>query len=227
MEAAEGRAITRRPTGARRATARAMPIAAAFLLAAVCGAPPDVTEPAPRADTAAEALRALAQASAGDPDVVEVRAAAERAADGVASTAKGLGRRARLAALLPRLTAEWRHDEEAYRVVGLQASGEVDYQRLSPGTSFAVRATWELGTLVAAREELAAASVAAARAQRREDAVARALALFHERRRARLALLLAPPAAPLARAEAELALARMTAELDALTGGLFSRGARP
>jgi hypothetical protein len=203
-----------------------MPIATAFLLAALCAAPSADPDPAPRADTAAEALRALAQASAGDPDVVQVRLAAGREADGAAAPAKGWERRARLAALLPRLTAEWRHDEEAYRVVGLQASGEVDYQRLSPGTSFAVRATWELGALVAAREELAAASVAAARAQRRDRAVARAVALFHERRRARVALLLAPPAAPLARAEAELAVDRMTAELDALTGGLFARGGR-
>jgi hypothetical protein len=178
-------------------------------------------------DAAAAALRALALASAGDPRVEDVRAAAAREADRAAPIASGWGRRVRLAALLPRLTAEWRHDEEAYRVVGLQASGEVDYQHLSPGTTFAVRATWELGALVASRDELAAASAAAARAQRREEAVARASALFHERRRARVALLLAPPAAPLARAEAELAVARMTAELDALTGGLFARGGRP
>jgi hypothetical protein len=204
-----------------------MPIVPALLVAAFAAAPIVPPDPAAAADPGAEALRALALSSAGDPDLGEVRAAAAREVESGGGSPRGWARRVRLAALLPRLTAEWHHDEQAYRVVGLQASGEVDYQRLSPGTSFAVRATWDLGALVAAREELAAASAAAARAQRREDAVGRASALFHERRRARLALLLAPPPAALARAEAELAVERMTAELDALTGGLFARGGRP
>jgi hypothetical protein len=204
-----------------------MPIAAAVFLAALAAASTSSPDLAASPDPRAEALRALALAGAGDPDLGEVRAAAAREAEGGGGSPRDWARRARLAALLPRLTAEWHHDEQAYRVVGLQASGEVDYQRLSPGTSFAVRATWDLGALVAAREELAAASAAAARAQRREDAVGRATALFHERRRARLALLLAPPATAFAHAEAELAVERMTAELDALTGGLFAREGRP
>jgi hypothetical protein len=204
-----------------------MPIAQALLLAALAAAPAGSPDPQDGPDPGAQAARALALAAEGDPDVADVRAAAAREVDGGAASPQGWARRSRLAALLPRVTAEWRHDEQAYRVVGLQASGEVDYQRLSPGTSFAVRASWDLGTLVAAREELAAGAAAAARAQRREEAVARATALFHERRRARLALLLAPPATALARAEAALALDRITAELDALTGGLLSRGRRP
>jgi hypothetical protein len=204
-----------------------MPIVPLVLLAALAALPADPLASAPPGDAAAEARRALASASAGDPDEAEVRAAAAREAGRAGPLGSGWGRRLRLAALLPRLTAEWRHDEEAFRVVGLQSSGEVDYQHLSPGTTIALRATWELGALLASRDELAAAAAASSRAQRRDDAVARAAALFHERRRARVALLLEPPATALARAEAELAVARMTAELDALTGGLFARGRRP
>jgi len=111
--------------------------------------------------------------------------------------------------------------------VGLQGSGEVDYLRLAPGSTYLLRATWDLGGLVAAKGELAAAAAARARAHRRDAAVRRATALFFERQRARLALLLDPPSAPLARAEAELALDRLTAELDAATGGLLSGGRRP
>lgn len=180
-------------------------------------------EPPPRAQ---DATRLLASLSAGEPTVAEVAEAAAREADRETERVDRFAARARLSALLPRLTAEYRQDEQSYRIVGLQGSGEVDYQRRAPGSAFALRATWELGELVAARGELAAAAAGAARARRREAAVRRATALYYERRRAQLALVLDPPAAPLARAEAELALDRLGAELDLATGGLLSRGRR-
>jgi hypothetical protein len=208
---------------AARAASPALPIAAQGRAdpsgdagAAAVPGPPEV-----------DALRALAVVAAGDPPVAEVQAAAARQAEGEGPVIEGFPGRSRLAALLPRLSVEYRRDERSYRVVGLQGSGEVDYLRLAPGNAFQVRATWDLGALVAAKGELAAASAAASRAARREGAARRATALFFERRRAMLALLLAPPAGALARAEAELAVDRLTAELDALTGGLFSRGGRP
>ncbi len=107
-------------------------------------------------------------------------------------------------------------------MVGLQGAGEVDYQHLAPGSALVVRATWELGELVAARGELVAAGAEAERARRRAEAVRRATVVFYERRREQLGLLLAPPQDALARAEAELLVDRLGAELDALTGGLVS-----
>lgn len=166
------------------------------------------------------ALRALAAIGAGEATIGEVQEAAARAADGQVPEAEGFARRARAAALLPRLSIEARRDERSYRVVGLQSSGEVDYRHLSPGSAVLLRATWDLGELVAARGELAAAAASEARARRRADWVRRATALFYERRRAQLALLLAPPEGALPRAEAELQVERLAAELDALTGGL-------
>ncbi len=174
----------------------------------------------PRAE-AADAQRA-AERDAGEPGIAEVQDAASREAEASVAEAPGFPRRARLAALLPRVTAEYRRDERSYRVVGLQGAGEVDYQRLSPGVAFGVSATWELGELVAARGEIAAASAEGERARRRSEAMKRATVLFYERRRARLALLLAPPESALARAQAELEVDRLGAELDALTGGLLS-----
>lgn len=193
-------------------------LAPAIVLAAALSAPP----PFPASRPEGEALRAIGLVSAGEPAVAEVQAAAAREAERDGPAIDGFPRRARLAGLLPRLTAEVRYDERSYRVVGLQGSGEVDYLRLAPGKAFLVRATWDLGTLVAARGELAAASAADARTRRRGAAVKRATTLFFDRRRAMLALVLDPPAGALARAEAELALDRLTAELDVLTGGLLS-----
>jgi hypothetical protein len=195
----------------------ALALAAALVQAAPAPATPQRPDLAER-----DAFRALAALAAGEPTVAEVQDAAARTADREAPEAEGFGRRARLAALLPRLTVEGRRDERSYRVTGLQASGEVDYQHLAPGSALLVRATWDLGELVAAKGELGAAAASEARARRRVEAVRRATALYFDRRRGQLALLLAPPEDARVRAEAELALEALGAELDALTGGLLS-----
>jgi hypothetical protein len=232
--------ITRAAPGAARALlARGMSVPAVALLTALAAAPPAapravaashaVVDPPPAGaayHAESEAYRALAAVSAGEPSIAEVQEAAAREAERGGPDVEGFPGRSRLSALLPRFTAEYRRDDRSYRVVGLQGNSEVDYARFTPGVEFVIRATWDLGTLVAATGEIAAANAASARAQRREAALKRVTALFFDRRRAMLALVLEPPATPLARAEAELAVDRLTAELEALTGGLLSRERR-
>lgn len=168
----------------------------------------------------AQALRALALVSAGEPPVEALQRAAAREADlAGGGPVGGYPGRARMAALLPRFTAEYRHVEVSNRVVGLQGSGEVDYLRLAPSDTFLVRATWDLPSLVACPGELTAGTQAQALARRREEAVDRVTKLFFERRRHRVALLLAPPVDPVARAQAEVEIARLGAEIAAITGG--------
>jgi hypothetical protein len=206
--------------------ARPMLLPSLALLAALAAAPPPpvAPPPVPRADV--DAFRALAAVSAGEPGIVEVQDAAAREAERGGPDVEGFPRRSRVSALLPRVTLEYRREERSYRVVGLQGAEEVDYLRFNPGSAVVVRATWDLAGLVAAKGEIAAAQAASARAQRREAALKRATAVFFERRRAMLALLLEPPPTALARAEAELSVDRLTAELDALTGGLLARERR-
>jgi hypothetical protein len=199
------------------------------LLSTVLSAAPLRAEPPPARSperVEAEAFRALSAVAAGEPSIAEVQAAAARVAAAGVPAAGAFARRARLAALLPRLTAEVRRDERSQRIVGLQGAGEVDYLRLSPGTQVALRASWELGRLAAAPGELGGAAAGAARARRQEEAVRRATSLYYERRKLRLGLWLEPPPDPLERARAELEVDRLGAELDALTGGLVSRSAR-
>jgi hypothetical protein len=186
------------------------------LLALLLAAPPvaPVAPPDP--------ARLLARLTAGEPSIAEVQVAAARHAEAATPDPAGLARRRRMAALLPRVTAQVRHEENAYRVTGLQGTSEVDYLRSSPGTSYSLLATWELGDLVAATGEAAAAAAALARARRRDEAVHQATTLFFERRRRLAALLADPPPDARARLEAELELARVTAELEALTGGLLA-----
>lgn len=173
--------------------------------------PPELEPPPPPAELAAGTL---------DPDVAALQAAAAREAERGVPDPGSYPARARWAALLPRLTAEVRYQDQSNRVVGLQGSGEVDYLRLAPGRTVGVRATWDLGHLVAAPGELQAASHATARARLRAEAVARVTRLHFERQKARVALLLEPPTDPLLRAQAELEVDRLGAEIDALTGGL-------
>lgn len=183
--------------------------------------------PPPAAVAAARSARLLALLADGDPAVEEVQRAAAAQVRADAGALDSWERRARTAAWLPKLSLEYRHDERATRVVGLNGNVESDYVRFSPGDQLAVRAAWDLDRLVFAPDELRAAATASQLMRRREEAVERATRLYFERRRLRLRLALSPPDGALERTESEIAIDAVTAELDALTGGLFSRGRAP
>ena len=90
------------------------------------------------------------------------------------------------------------------------------------GDLFGVRATWDLDSLIFNPAETQAAATAANLLKHRDELVERATHLFFKRQRLRLALMVAAPAAPQLRVEAELELSEVTSQLDALTGGLFA-----
>lgn len=85
------------------------------------------------------------------------------------------------------------------------------------------QARWELGDLVFSRQETAVVRENRYAAKERQKLLQLVTQLYFERRRAQLDLLLSPPAEAGARALAELKIAQLTAELDALSGGRFSR----
>ncbi len=197
-----------------------------LLLLLVLLPPPALASPPPLAPLGADAAvaealaaRALAAIAAREPDVEALQRAVAQAVDRSSYDLRDYPARSRWAALVPHLTAEYRHEEAANRVVGQQTSGEVDYLRLAPSNTMTLRATWDLGALMASPGELPAASQLAARAQRRAEAVEKVTRLFFERRKLRVALLVSPPGDPVARAQAEVEIARLGAEIGALTGG--------
>ena len=171
-----------------------------------------------------EAARLLGLVLAGEPRIESVqRAAAARAAPG-RDDAEGWRRRARLAALVPRLVAEYRHDERSLHVVGVTSGSEVDYLRTSPGDTVSVRLAFDLDGLVFGKQELAAVAAAQRAEGHRRAALDRATRLYHERLRLRLSLVASPPASARERVALEIDLEAVTAELDALTG-LYGEGA--
>jgi hypothetical protein len=169
------------------------------------------------------AARLLSRATSSEPSVEEVQRAARDRGGGRAPAWR---RRARLAALVPKVSAEYRQDDRRYRTVGLTSGSEVDYVRHTPGHVISLRLAWELPDLVFADAELRAAAQLQAQEKARDEAVQRATRLYYERQRLRLAVAAEPSPSARERAERELAIEELGAELDLLTGGLYSGGRR-
>jgi hypothetical protein len=165
------------------------------------------------------ALAALPSVAEGEPGLAEAQAAAARKAGGEAAEDASRTSRARNAHWAPvvRGLAGWKEDQRSRR-------GEF---RLAPlieddtgaGRAWAVTIVWDFSQVVYAREESQIALAHAHLARLRREAAERAGQLWVDRARARAALAELPPGPR--RLEAQLELLRLSAELDALTGGLF------
>jgi hypothetical protein len=207
--------------------------AAALALSLAAGAMPagGATPSAPPAGSTdaarAEGRRVLAALAAADPPIADVqRAAAEH--DGVdPERLKAWVARPRSAHWLPRVSVEGSRTDRDTRVIGVTGTVESDYLRLSPSMQYGIRLTWELDQLVFSRDEPAAAWTASRLIDRREERVRRATRLYFQRRRLLAGLALEPPQDPAQRAARESQVDEITAELDELTGGLFSGRRKP
>ena len=199
----------------------------ALLLAAPPAAAPATSAADPVSAARAESQRVLVLVAAADPPIAEVqRAAAEH--DGVdPERLRAWVARPRSAHWLPRLSVEASRTERDTRVVGVTGTVESDYLRLNPSTQYGIRLSWDLDQLVFSRDEPAAAWTASRLIDRREERVRRATKLYFQRRRLLVQLALEPPREPRERAERENQVDEITAELDELTGGLFSGRRKP
>ena len=199
--------------------AQAQPVAPA------AAAPP----PATRSVPAAAVLRAIA---AGDPPIDALRAAASALALTEPARARSLVRRARVAGWLPELRA--RVDRRLARgesvdlgasittalaPVGIDSDNDVRYE---------LRATWDLAKFAFNPDEIAAHFQALRTADARREIESLVIRLFFERRRLK-ADLNAADANDMSHSglKLELRIEEIEAELDALTGGAFSRLRRP
>ena len=213
------RAIGGRRAGAGRALALGM--LSLLIAAALAG----VVSPPPPEAVEVGAARLLLRATAAEPTVEDVQRAAALAA---APPAPGWNPRA--SGSPPSCPASW--PTRASTSAARAWSASLAARR---STTFATRP---------ATSSVSAAHLAfpRARLRRRRDlprrgaapgvregargGVARATKLYFERQRVRLALAAAPPSAARERAEQELRLLELAAELDALTAGAFTGGAR-
>jgi hypothetical protein len=186
--------------------------------------PPPIKRPAPAA-----VLRAIA---AGDPPIDALRAAASALALTEPPRARSLVQRARLAGWLPELRA--RVDRRLARgesvdlgpsittplaPVGIDSDNDVRYE---------LRATWDLAKFAFNPDEIAAHFQALRTADARREIESLVIRLYFERRRLK-ADLNAADANDMSHSglKLELRIEEVEAELDALTGGAFTRMRRP
>jgi photosystem II stability/assembly factor-like uncharacterized protein len=86
-----------------------------------------------------------------------------------------------------------------------------------------VSVSWELGDIVWNSEQTSIDTRSRLMVQLRQDILDEVNRLYFERRRLQIELLKSPPEDELKLVEKELRIAELTADLDALTGGYFSR----
>lgn len=156
--------------------------------------------------------------AAREPTALEVQAAAVRVAGLSPDRALSAAGRARAAALLPALRVRVARDLDRDESVSLEP-GRADQLGLGASDRLVleVRAEWDLARLAFEPGELAALEAAARLARERRELLEAVTRLYFERRR--LATRLATTPEPDDRAR----FAELTALLDSLTAGLYTR----
>ena len=178
-------------------------------------------------------LALLRAQAAADPPVAALRAAASALALTEPDRAHSLVVRARLAGWLPELRGRVdRHFARSESVdlggptatplapVGIDSDNDVRYE---------LRATWDLSKLVFNPDEIGAQFQALRTADARREIESLVIRLYFDRRRLKAELGAADATAtgmPLSGVRLELRVAEIEAELDALTGGAFTRLSR-
>jgi hypothetical protein len=171
-----------------------------------------------RADDDHEHRRALARLEHAEPTVEATVVAALRHADLDGHPEISLRRRARWSAALPNLTVRagrdtvWDEPNEARTLSAVEQRLELE-----------ARATWRLDQLVFDSTELRIAALGQQRARARATLAAQTTALYYKRRAAQIELLWHPPETIEEQIRRDLMLQELTAQLDAITGGWWSR----
>ncbi|MFB6351497.1 MAG: hypothetical protein ABEN55_05365 [Bradymonadaceae bacterium] len=186
-------------------------------------------------DDPSVSLPALLQSFDDEPSVRAVRDAALEHADLEESAVGNWAARARWSNLLPELKGEiaWldQRDEEFRYSEDIEANDNGRLERESAENRvyqdtrfrrvYSIEAELDLGGLVFDRDELSASRERRKRELARRKLVARVTDLYFERRKKQILRLAAPPDDWRKRLDLVLAIDRLTARLDGLTGGWF------
>lgn len=136
--------------------------------------------------------------------------------------------RARLSALLPqlRIAVDYDTDADDTRTFTSATSEPRKVLGNDQKTGYELRASWDLDEVVFSRSEIQVRRAVVNASRQRDNVVSEVTKIFFSRRRAQVDLLLAEDLSAKARVKAELRIAELTAYLDGLTGGWFSKQIR-
>ncbi len=191
----------------------------------VCGLSTAAAQPSPDAEA-----RKLLERFSGEPSINEVQQAAVQYAQIHPEIFSGLRSRTRWSATLPELKVQVdRGMQDVGREVQRINETTREYENQSLTTeddddlSLLLEARWKLQQLVFNPSEMRAVTENRQASKERHRLLQAVTRSYFERRRAQVDLILSPPGDVAARTMAELKIAELTAELDGLTGGAFSR----
>jgi hypothetical protein len=205
----------------------------ASLLAQMTPVPPQPREPAARVEPAKRSAApvppaVLRAAFAGDPPVAFLRGAATALALAEPDRARSMLGRARWAALLPELRV--RLDRRYSRTESLDLGQSAADPLATPvgvdsinDMRYEWRATWDLGRIVFNPDEVGASTHALRMAEVRRELETVVIRLYFERRRLKAEALATDASDGAPGVRVEIRIQELEAELDALTGGAFSR----
>ena len=161
--------------------------------------------------------QALKGLSANEPTIRQVQEAALRYAEVVhPDRIKALRRNARLKALLPDVSLDY--DKTIYSATGK------DYSNIVIGPrDWGLTLSWDVGDLIFSEQVRLIDSNTRLMVQLRDDILNEVTRLYYERRKLQTELILTPPETPHDKLAKTLRLEELTANIDALTGGYFSR----
>ncbi len=159
----------------------------------------------------------LQKLSLNEPAIQEVQEAALRYAEVIhPQRIKTLRQNAKLKALFPDVTLDYD------KTVGYSVSKSGEYFAVGPydwGLSF----SWDVGDLVFNEQVRLLDGNARLMVQLRDDILNEVTRLYYERRKLQIELMMSPPENPHETIAKRLRLEELTANIDALTGGYFSR----
>ncbi len=155
------------------------------------------------------------------PTVQELEQAAEEASLLRLVDVASLRARARSAAWLPELSAEYQRNVGDIDMLGIRSGEGVDTSALEDVSRYGLRATWRLSELVFSQQELQVAATALKLQEARHELLAEVARVYFERKRLLLKRRLEPD--PDVRRRLTLDIEEHTASLDALTAGYFSK----
>ena len=173
----------------------------------------------------ASAVRKVLQRFQGEPTIREVQKAAVAYSNSHPELIESMRTRARLAAAAP----EFRVRGDGDYAVGLTEvnRGDVDNNERRDvtvgGTDGYLQATWDLDRLIFNKDELGIARETVRLSNLRDRVLDQVTRRYYERRRLQVDLELSPSTDLADRVRKELRIQELTADIDALTGGWFSK----
>lgn len=195
---------------------KTMMLAAALTLMAIAS-------PAHAQDSRAEARRILAKFST-EPQIVTVQNAAAEYARVNPDAYDSWMSSSRWAYLLPNnMRVQMRLTDGNQSDVRTTTSGLSDLVSVDSQSQLTLLADWDLTRLVFNRDSIVAARQIAQLVNQREDILTTVNKLYFARRQLQVDLELEPPSSVERAVKSQLRIDALTADLDALTGGWFSK----